>query len=282
MSAIFVVFGSIIVLFLVMAAFLLKGKGSFLIAGYNTMSKTEQAKYDEKALCRLTGILLLVFSFIMILWLIGAYYDIVGLFYCGIILMFASLLSFGIYANTSRRIRNKNNLTRQNTVRDGKLEKTTKKVVFVGILIVVITCIFVGVLLVYGYAETTVEISNTHIQIKGMYGVTVDFSDVKNISLINQSMYNIGVGRRVDGFGGFGDSLKGNFKSDDNIAMLLFVQASFSPTIRIERNNEKDIYLSFRSEEKTTQTFNDLMTKIDDINIDVTLIINNNSNKLGV
>lgn len=37
------VFGPIIVLFFVAALFMLKGKGSFLIAGYNTMSKEEKA-----------------------------------------------------------------------------------------------------------------------------------------------------------------------------------------------------------------------------------------------
>ena len=29
-----------------------KGKGAFLIAGYNTASRSEKENYDEKALCR--------------------------------------------------------------------------------------------------------------------------------------------------------------------------------------------------------------------------------------
>lgn len=32
------------------------GKGSWLIAGYNTASKKEKEKYDEKKLCRAVGI----------------------------------------------------------------------------------------------------------------------------------------------------------------------------------------------------------------------------------
>lgn len=35
---------------------LLSGHGGFLIAGYNTASKEEKEKYDEKKLCRITGI----------------------------------------------------------------------------------------------------------------------------------------------------------------------------------------------------------------------------------
>ena len=34
---------------------LLVGKGSFLIAGYNTSSKEEKEKYNEKKLCRVVG-----------------------------------------------------------------------------------------------------------------------------------------------------------------------------------------------------------------------------------
>lgn len=35
---------------------LLSGRGAFLIAGYNTASKKEKGKFDEKKLCRVAGI----------------------------------------------------------------------------------------------------------------------------------------------------------------------------------------------------------------------------------
>jgi hypothetical protein len=40
-------------------AAMLTGRGAFLIAGYNTMSKARKEKYDEKALCRFTGKIML-------------------------------------------------------------------------------------------------------------------------------------------------------------------------------------------------------------------------------
>ncbi|MBL4933195.1 DUF3784 domain-containing protein [Clostridium paridis] len=46
----------IVALFLVLTITFLSGKGGFLIAGYNTSSKEEKAKYDEKKLCRVMGI----------------------------------------------------------------------------------------------------------------------------------------------------------------------------------------------------------------------------------
>ena len=42
-------------LFTVMTILLLAGKGSWLIAGYNTASEAERAKYDAKKLSRVVG-----------------------------------------------------------------------------------------------------------------------------------------------------------------------------------------------------------------------------------
>ena len=50
------------VLLFVAACFLLRGKGSWMIAGYNVMSQTEKGRYDEKRLCRSVGFFLLLAS----------------------------------------------------------------------------------------------------------------------------------------------------------------------------------------------------------------------------
>lgn len=44
-----------IVLFTILTAVLLAGKGVGLIAGYNTSSNDEQKKYNRKKLCRVVG-----------------------------------------------------------------------------------------------------------------------------------------------------------------------------------------------------------------------------------
>ena len=51
--------------FLVMSIFLFMGKGSWLIAGYNTASLEERRKYDEKKLCRVTGLICLLCALLM-------------------------------------------------------------------------------------------------------------------------------------------------------------------------------------------------------------------------
>lgn len=52
-------------LILLLAVVLLIGKGSFLIAGYNTASREEREKYDPLKLCRVVGSGLLLISLIL-------------------------------------------------------------------------------------------------------------------------------------------------------------------------------------------------------------------------
>lgn len=53
------------ILLLVLSLVLLFGKGSWLIAGYNTSSKEEKKKYNERKLCKVTGGGLLVVSILV-------------------------------------------------------------------------------------------------------------------------------------------------------------------------------------------------------------------------
>ena len=46
----------VFVIFAVFSIILLSGHGSWFISGYNTASKEEKEKYDEKKLCRTMGI----------------------------------------------------------------------------------------------------------------------------------------------------------------------------------------------------------------------------------
>ena len=46
----------VFVIFAVLSIILLSGHGSWFISGYNTASKEEKEKYNEKKLCRTMGI----------------------------------------------------------------------------------------------------------------------------------------------------------------------------------------------------------------------------------
>ena len=49
----------------------LTGRGAGLIAGYNTASKEEKSKYDEKKLCKITGIGMSVIAALVLILAIG-------------------------------------------------------------------------------------------------------------------------------------------------------------------------------------------------------------------
>ena len=67
--------------FIIMSVFLLNGKGSFLIAGFNTMSDDKRAAYDEKALCKAVGRLLLSMGILMMLFPLAIQFDLTWLFW---------------------------------------------------------------------------------------------------------------------------------------------------------------------------------------------------------
>lgn len=60
----FTIIISIDAVLLLISVVLLQGKGSWLIAGYNTSSKEEKKKYNEKKLCQATGAMMLIIAVI--------------------------------------------------------------------------------------------------------------------------------------------------------------------------------------------------------------------------
>lgn len=130
--------------------------------------------------------------------------------------------------------------------------KTSKMAIIASIVITVLVAIVIGIMYFYGSKEPVVSIRDNSIEIKSMYGVTVDFSEITDVSLIEKSMSDIGIGVRTNGYdGGIGESLKGNFKADNLGDTLLFVKSKTSPTIRIERGERRDIYINFHDSEAT-------------------------------
>lgn len=114
----------------------------------------------------------------------------------------------------------------------------------------------------YGEKEPVVSIRDDKIKIEGMYGLEVNFSEVTRITLIDSSMKEIGLGHRYNGYGGFGDNFKGNFRAEGRGNYLLFVNSSSPFTLHIERENDKDIYISYKNSDKTKALYQELITAV--------------------
>jgi len=89
----------------ILAMFMLRGKGASLISGINTMSDEKRETYDEKAVCRAVGKLLLAMAVIMVALPVTLHLEAMWLFGGLIALSVVGPIGFAIYANTSNRYR---------------------------------------------------------------------------------------------------------------------------------------------------------------------------------
>jgi hypothetical protein len=98
-----VIFIGIGVLLVIIGIVLLTGRGSFLIAGYNTMPKEKKANYDARALCKFLGKIITPIGILLFGFLIEG---IQGWFTWVFLAVAIALLIFAlIYANKGNRFK---------------------------------------------------------------------------------------------------------------------------------------------------------------------------------
>ena len=88
------------IVFAVFSIVLLLGRGSWLISGYNTASKEEKAKYNEKKLCRVMGSGMAVIAVLILI--MGVFESILPVFfvYISIGIILADVAVMLILGNT--------------------------------------------------------------------------------------------------------------------------------------------------------------------------------------
>ena len=243
---------------LIMAIVLLSGRGGALIAGYNTMSKKKKALYDEKAMCRATGGFLLVFIIFLGLIQVGTYSATAWLTITATALLIVLTVGFLIFMNTGKRFMK--DKTAETPIMEKKNSRASKTTIIAVAVVSAIILIGVAALLIFGGKEPNVLFVEGGIQINAIFGGAVEFRDVESISLVEQSMNQIGPVRRTNGFGGFGQVKKGSFSSEALGNIRLYVQSETSPTIWIKCYNARDVYISFRDSEATRVLYNELIS----------------------
>lgn len=101
----FIIHLIILIPFLIFAIVLSREKGAFLIAGYNTLSAQEKAKYDEEALCKFMGKIMYGISFSILLWGLSDLLEILVLFIIGLALFLILIIFALVYMNTGERFK---------------------------------------------------------------------------------------------------------------------------------------------------------------------------------
>ena len=101
------VHSGMILVFLLLGLVFSRGKGAFLIAGYNTAPKREKEKYDEQALCRFMGKIMFALAATWVPMTLSALLDRMWLLWLGLGLFFAVCIGGGVYMNTGHRFEKK-------------------------------------------------------------------------------------------------------------------------------------------------------------------------------
>ena len=114
-----------------------------------------------------------------------------------------------------------------------------------------------------GNLDTDVTVGSQRVIITGMVR-SIRFDEITEITLIDKTMREIGVGAKIRGLGGIGQKLSGYFKvrRGGEEMMLLFVQSKTAPTIRIQRKDDIDVFISFRDGNKTENLYYKLMERL--------------------
>lgn len=129
---------------------------------------------------------------------------------------------------------------------------------FIATMIILgIIAIPIGSICSYAEKDPVIVINEDSIQIKALYGVSIALPEISDISILGNSMSEIGTYNRMGGYGSTG-VLRGHFKSSSLEDVLLYVDQRSSPTIVIQRKDDSDVYISFHSAEKTNLTYQEI------------------------
>lgn len=105
--------------------------------------------------------------------------------------------------------------------------------------------------------ETTVLTAGTSLTVKGLYGLTINYQDIKTLDTISTFP---SVKLRTNGIS-LANSLTGNFKLEGNEKAKLFIRYGIPPYIVIRTNN-LNVYLNFADPVKSRQLFSTIKTSL--------------------
>ena len=125
-------------------------------------------------------------------------------------------------------------------------------------VVIVLVCLtFPTLLILSGSHDTVVTTTDTDFRIKGMYGITVKYSEIRQLDTIVDLP---GIKARTNGYA-LGVSYKGNFRLRTNEKAKLFIRLGVHPYIFV-KTDKHNIYLNFKNRDNTLDLFSVLTTKV--------------------
>lgn len=238
-----IVIWSIIALCGICSLILLSGRGSILIAGYNTMSKEDQEQYDEKKLCRITGTGMLIITLLTAImevfgekipdWFWIVYATLVVLIAVGIIIL----------SNTSCKIK-------ENT--GSRKRRYNKAVICIIALSIVFSGLIMGIVFSKGKIEIAVSANSLDIQGYWWSNYEIKTEEIEEVELTE----NFQTGTRTNGFSG-ANLLQGEFKNKEQGKYTLYVYKDCKIYI-ILHTKKGDVVINEKTEKETRELYHEI------------------------
>ena len=134
-------------------------------------------------------------------------------------------------------------------------ERQTKK--WINPLWILSILLIVGFVFIPNMIDTKINVEPNELKIKGVYGLTISYSDIEQIDTIS-IMPKISL--RTNGYA-FGKTLIGNFKLSDDSHVKLFIKKGITPFIMIKSKGQLPVYINFKDKKKTVDLYNELRNK---------------------
>jgi len=136
-------------------------------------------------------------------------------------------------------------------------EKEKIRGLFFPLIVIALTVVFIIVLVITGRKETTITFSDSSMSVSGMYGLSIDYSDIIQADTVQILP---GIKSRTNGFAA-GDVLKGHFKLSDDSKVFLNITRGVPPYILI-KTRETAVYLNQSDSFRTRSIYQSIINKV--------------------
>jgi len=235
------------ILFITLGVLVKYHKAYWLISGYNTMSPEKRKNVDvlglSKFICKMSFVLAAIMLIALVFSVLGK--ETVS------VLVFALIVPVSIIIIIKAQTYDGNTKNH-----DGTMKKSAKLIVGGISGFLVITMVGIGVLFYYSYQPNQKVIAEGSLEIKGLYGEKIAFTDINDIDLKDDLPP---ITFKANG-SSLGNKKKGYFNLQSVGQAKLYVNTSSSPFIFI-KGDEKLVIINFDDEQETRELFKSLMTE---------------------
>lgn len=218
-------------------------KWYFLISGYNTMSKEEQAEVNVEGLGKAIGIMCYILAVALVALGVFVHFNLWELLWIVTILMIVIPIFFVIY---SRRFY-PNGVGKTGLGKNSKMNK-------VSAIITIVTLIVVAVVMYFSFQSTKFKVTTDHFDVSGVYGDQMAWKEIEDITLSNELP---AIGARTNG-SAVGSKLKGNFKLKNGEQVKLFLDKQVNQYITFTWKGKKYI-INEPSKEETKRLYEEML-----------------------